>query len=177
MGPARRRSFATSKIFKNDARRLGRVEPGRGERYMHTPGQLILWRLRLASRGRLAAATPSAAPAIASRRLMRAAFEKWRGAPGWMKPWSCSVAFSRLSTLLGGVLGQPRADEVSSVARQGRSLDSTENTAAMTYSRYRGDEKGRADDCVGRDRTGEAADFRAARAARCRTDKTERSAQ
>jgi Asp-tRNA(Asn)/Glu-tRNA(Gln) amidotransferase A subunit family amidase len=57
-----------------------------------------------------------------------------------------------------GVLGQPRAGEVSSVARQGRCLDSTENTAAMTYPRYRGDEKGRADGYVGRDRTGEAAD-------------------
>src|SRR3974390_1851582 len=63
-----------------------------------------------------------------------------------------------------GVLSQPRTDEVSSVARQGRCLDPTENTAAMTYSRYRGDEKGRADGYVGRDHTGEAADFRAARA-------------
>src|ERR1700737_1287296 len=34
-----------------------------------------------ASRGKLAAATPSAAPAIASRRLMRAVREKWRDSP------------------------------------------------------------------------------------------------
>jgi hypothetical protein len=49
-----------------------------------------------ASRGKLAAATPSAAPAIASRRLMRAVRKKWRTLLGWMKSaafWHTSAAW------------------------------------------------------------------------------------
>src|SRR5712691_8249341 len=68
---------------------------------------------------------------------------------------------------------RPRA----SSRRRALILDLSENTGTACYAGVGGTRRERADGDVGRDWAGEAADFRAARAARWRTDKAGRPAQ